>query len=104
MAKKTPKSENGSGTVGENNVSDEVVSQVGKAVVEVTSLRRSLEQEMAEARTDEERLTLTDQAEVAAVRVIGEQGLTIAEYNEVLMAAQSDPELQERVLLACKAV
>jgi uncharacterized protein DUF4168 len=103
MAKNTPKSRTDIGTVDGNNVSDDVVFQVGKAVVEVASLRRSLEEDMAKAQTDAEHLTLTDQAKVAASLAISEQGLTIAEYNEVIMAAQSDPELQERVLLACKA-
>jgi hypothetical protein len=40
---------------------------------------------------------------MAAVRAIDEQGLTIDEYNDVLSAARSDQELEERVLLACKA-
>ena len=86
-----------------SDVSDQVVSQVGKAAVEILKLRQSLEENMATAQTEEERETLTSQVEMAAVRAIDEQGLTVEEYNEVLAAARSDQELEERVLLACKA-
>jgi hypothetical protein len=86
-----------------SDVSDQLVSQVGKAAVEILKLRQLLEESMASAETEEERETLTSQVEVAAVRAIDEQGLTVEAYNEVLAAARSDHELEERVLLACKA-
>jgi hypothetical protein len=63
-------------------------------------VRQSLEENMASARTDEERQSLTERADTAAVRAINEQGLSIVQYNAVISAAQSDPELQERVLTA----
>jgi len=86
------------------DVSDQTISQVGKAVVEIVKLRQSLEENIATAQTEEERQTLTSQVETAAVRAIGEQGLTVAEYNEVISAAQADPDLEERVLVACRSV
>jgi hypothetical protein len=102
MAKGTSKSQRVDGTLQSSDVSDQVVSQVGKAAVRILQLRQSLEENMATARTEEERETLTSQVETAAVRAIDEQGLTIDEYNEVITAARSDPELEERVLVACK--
>jgi conjugal transfer/entry exclusion protein len=102
MAKGTSNSQRGDGTLQSSDVSDQVVSQVGKAAVQILKLRQSLEENMATARTEEERETLTSQVETAAVRAIDEQGLTIDEYNEVIAAARSDPELEERVLVACK--
>jgi hypothetical protein len=86
------------------DVSDEVVSQVSKAAVQILRLRQSLEQEIATAQTDEEREAINDQVSVAAVQAIGEQGLTVDVYNEVIAAAQSDPELEERVLVACRSL
>jgi hypothetical protein len=86
-----------------SDVSDQMVSQVGKAAVQILKLRQSLEDSMATAQTEEERETLTSQVEMAAVRAIDEQGLSVEEYNEVLAAARSDQELEERVLLACRA-
>ncbi len=91
------------GTLQSGDVSDQVVSQVGKAVVEIVKLRQSLEENMATVQTEAERQTLAGQVETAAVRVIGDQGLTVAEYNEVIAGAQADPDLEERVLVACRA-
>ena len=72
--------------------------------MEIVKLRQSLEENIATAQTEEERQTLAGQVETAAVRAIGEQGLTVAEYNEVISAAQADPDLEERVLVACRSV
>lgn len=102
MARSSPNTR-GDGSLQSSDVSDQTVSQVGKAVAEILKLRQSLEENMATAQTDEERQSLTDQVETAAVRAIGEQGLTVSQYNEVIAAAQSDSELEERVLVACRA-
>lgn len=85
------------------NVSDETVSQVGKAVVEIMKIRQVMEESMTAAQTEEERQNLAEQVEIAAVQAIGEQGLTVDEYNEVITAAQADPDLEERVLTACRS-
>jgi Domain of unknown function (DUF4168) len=103
MAKGTSKSQHGDGALQSSDVPDQVVLQVGKAAMEIVRLRQALEEDMATAQTEEERETLTSQVEIAAARAVGEQGLTVEEYNQVIAAAQSDPDLEERVLVACKA-
>jgi hypothetical protein len=85
------------------DVPDHTVSQVGKAVSELLKLRQSLEENMATTRTDEERQNLEEQAKDVAIRVISDQGLTVAEYDEVIAAAQSDPDLEARLLTACRS-
>jgi hypothetical protein len=86
-----------------SNVPNEMISQVGKAVVEIMKLRQTFEENMATAHTEEEAQGLAEEVETAAVRVIGDQGLTVDQYNHVLNAAQDDEDLEERVLLACRA-
>jgi hypothetical protein len=86
------------------DVPDETVLQVARAVSEIVGVRQSLEEGMARARTNDERQNLTEEAESAAMRAIGDQGLTVAKYDEVITAAKSDPELEERVLTACRLV
>ncbi len=94
----------GDGALRSADVPDETVSQVGKAVSEIIKLRQSLEENMATAQSEDERQSLANQAETAAVRAISDQGLTIDEYNEVITSAQADPDLEERVLTAYRAV
>jgi hypothetical protein len=103
MAKRTSGIPRGDAALQNGDISDQKVSQVGKAVAQIVKLRQSLEENMAAAPTEEDRQTLVEQVETAAVRAIGEQGLTVTEYNELIAAAQADPDLEERVLTACRA-
>jgi Domain of unknown function (DUF4168) len=82
------------------DVPDQVVSQVGKAVAQIGRLRQSLEENMATAASEEERQDLAGQIETAAVRAISDQGLTVDQYNHVIAATQADADLEERVMLA----
>jgi hypothetical protein len=84
-------------------VSDQVVSQVGRAAAQMVKLRVAYEQSVATAGTDEERENHASDIADAAVRVISEQGLTVDLYNKVIEAAQADPDLEERVMVACRA-
>ena len=84
-------------------VSDQVVSRVGRAAAQIVKLRAAYEQTVATARTDEERENHAGDIADAAVRVISEHGLTVDLYNKVIEAAQADPDLEERVMVACRA-
>ena len=59
------------------DVSDQTVSQVGKAVVQILNLRQTMEASIATAHTDQERQSIADEVETAAVVAIGDQGLTV---------------------------
>jgi len=100
MPKSNPNSQHGDGTLQSGDVSDQVVSQVGKAAMQIVKLRQTFEENMATAQTEAERETLASQVEGATVRAVDEQGLTVEVYNEVIAAADSDPELEKRVLAA----
>ena len=104
MAKSKSGSQHGNRALQNSNVSDQVVSQVGKATMEILRLRQTLEEDMATAETEKERETLAMQVQSAAIRAIDEQGLTVDEYDEIIATADSDPELEQRVLIACKAL
>jgi len=103
MARNTSKTPREHDVLQSGNVPDQVVSQVGKAAAEIVKLRQSLEENMATAQGEDEKQTLAAQVESQAVRVISDQGLTVDQYNQVITAAQEDAELQERVLMACRA-
>jgi len=82
------------------DISDEMVSKVGTAAVRVVEIRQSFTPRIDAARTQAEREGLEAQATTELVEAISEQGLSVDEYNEVVAAAQSDPELEERLLSA----
>jgi hypothetical protein len=101
---KTNSAKQDNGALQSADIPDQTVSQVGKAVVQILKLRQTMESTMATAQTEEERQSIANEVESAAVGAISDQGLTVTEYNEVIAAAQSDSELEERVLVACRMV
>ncbi len=103
MAKTNSSAQQSDGLLQNADVSDETVSHVGKAVAQILRLRQTLEENMATARTDEERQNIAAQVETAAVTAISDQGLSVDEYNQVIASARDDAELEERVLIACRA-
>jgi hypothetical protein len=103
MAKMNPSAQQSDGLLQSADVSDETVSNVGKAVAHILKLRQSLEENMASARTDEERQSIAAQVETAAVTAISDNGLSVDEYNQIITSARDDAELEERVLIACRA-
>ena len=83
-----------------DDVAEQVVSQVGKAVAEIMKVRQHFVEDMTTAKTDEERQNLAGQIESAAVRAISDQGLTVDQYNQIIEATQADADLEERVMVA----
>jgi hypothetical protein len=84
-------------------VSEETISQVGKAVAHVAKVQQAYSARLGTAQTDDEKESLAQQAETAAIRAIREQGLSVDQYNQVVNAAEEDLDLQERVLAVARA-
>ena len=103
MAKTNSATRRDDETLRSGDVPDQTVAQVGKAVAQILKLRQTLEEQMATTQTEEERQSLAAEVENAAVEAIGDNGLTVTQYNQVIAAAQADSELEERVLTACRA-
>lgn len=84
-------------------VPDEMVSKVGAAVGQVAMIRQEYTQRVQSAGTDDERDRLADQAQQAAVKAISDQGISVTEYNEVVSAAENNPDLEDRLIMAARA-
>ncbi len=82
------------------DISDDMVSKVGTAAVRVVEIRQDFTPRIVAAHSQAERDGLEAEATTALVEAISEQGLSVDEYNEVVAAAQSDPELEQRLLSA----
>lgn len=84
-------------------VPDEMVAKVGAAVGQVAMIRQEYTERVQQAGTDDERDRLADQAQQAAVKAIGDQGISVTEYNEVVSAAENNPDLEDRLIMAARA-
>jgi len=84
-------------------VADEMVAKVGAAVGQVAMIRQEYIERVQTADTDDERDRLADKAQQAAVKAISDQGISVTEYNEVVTAAEGNPELEDRLIMAARA-
>lgn len=85
------------------DVSDEMVAKVGAAVGQVALIRQEYTERVQAAQDDGERDRLAERAQQAAVKAIGDQGISISDYNEVVTAAEGNPELEDRLIMAARA-
>ncbi|HEY1933593.1 MAG TPA: DUF4168 domain-containing protein [Acetobacteraceae bacterium] len=84
----------------DSGYSNDTVAKVGRALGQVVTIQQIYTQEVQSVGTDDEKERLTSQAEQSAVQAIQQQGLSISEYNAVVTAADTDPDLEQRVLAA----
>jgi hypothetical protein len=85
------------------DISDDLVTKVGSAAVRVVEIRQTFTPRIVAARSQAERDGLEEEATAALVEAISDQGLSVDEYNEVVAAAQDDPDLEQRLLTAASA-
>jgi phage-related tail protein len=82
------------------DMSDATVHKVGAALRDVLQVKQSYSQRMQSANTQAERQEVASQADGAAATAVTQQGLSVDQYNRVLLAARTDPALKQRVLSA----
>lgn len=84
-------------------VSDDMVAKVGAAVGQVAMIRQEYTERVQSAGDDGERDRLAEKAQQAAVKAISDQGISVSDYNEVVSAAENNPELEDRLIMAARA-
>ena len=83
---------------------DDMVTRVGAAAGLVAKIQENYSQQAQAESEPDAREALANQARADAERVLGEQGLSVQDYNAVLSAAENDPQLEERLLTAAREV
>jgi predicted ATPase with chaperone activity len=79
-----------------STISDQKLSAAAAAMGQVTTIRQSYEQRIAQApSSDKERLT--DEANDALQKAVTDQGLSVHEYNTILQTAQNDPAIRQQL-------
>ncbi len=87
-----------------NTIPQDMVTRVGSAAGLIARIQQDYALQ-AEAEPGEDgRQALASRARAAAERAIDEQGLSVQDYNAVLSAAESDRELERRLLDAAREV
>ena len=87
-----------------DTISQDMVTRVGSAAGMVARIQQDYAMQAEAEPADDTRQVLADKARAAAERVIGEQGISMQDYNTVLQAAESDENLERRLVDAAREV
>jgi Domain of unknown function (DUF4168) len=78
------------------NISEQKLDAAAAALKQVASVKENYKQQMdAAAPSDRERLA--EEVNSALVKAVTDQGLSVQEYNSILIVAQKDPEVREKI-------
>ena len=79
------------------NISDQKLDAAAAALERVASLREDYKRRLQGAPTsDQERIA--DEAKGEFVKAITDQGLSVEEYNSIIVVARDDPEVRKKIL------
>jgi hypothetical protein len=65
---------------------------------QVASLLRDYQGRLLQATEPADKQRIAEEGNSARKKAVEDQGLTIEEYNSIIMAAQNDPEVRNKIL------
>jgi hypothetical protein len=83
------------------SIPDNKLDAVAAAVKNLSIVKEDYEQRIAQA-PDSEKLRLADEGKQALTKAVTDQGLSVAEYSEILQVAQNNPTVREKILQRLK--
>ena len=85
-------------------ISQDMVTRVGTAAGYAARIQQEYAMQAESETVADAREELASRARTAAEQAIDAQGITIQDYNRVLTAAETDEDLEERLLDAAREV
>ena len=80
-----------------SKVADQKLDAAAAAIKQLATVREHYEQRIKAAQpADKERVA--EEAKTALAKAVTDQGLSLPEYTSILVMAQNDPEIQEKIL------
>ena len=79
------------------NISNEKLDATAAAMEQVSSVKQNYQQRI-EAAAPSERQRITQEAENALEQAVTGQGLSVEEYTSIIVLAQNNPEVREKIL------
>jgi hypothetical protein len=79
------------------DISEQKLDAMAAALEQVATVKDSYQQQFASAPpADKERVAA--EAKAALVKAVTDQGLSVEEYSSILVVAQNDPQVREKIL------
>jgi hypothetical protein len=81
-------------------ITDETVGKAGAALRDVAKVQQTYTGKINAAGSNDEKRSLSEQADAQAIDAIQSHGLSVQEYSSLVRTAQTDPQLRQRLLKA----
>jgi hypothetical protein len=78
-------------------ISDQKLDAAANAIKEVAAVKDKYQQRL-QAASPSDKDGIVNEANAALTKAITDQGLSIEEYNSILVVAQNDPTVREKIL------
>jgi Domain of unknown function (DUF4168) len=79
------------------NIPDKKLDAVAAALKQVASVKENYQQRI-EAAAPSDRERIADEGNNALAKIVTDQGLSVEEYTSILVVAQNDPAVREKIL------
>jgi hypothetical protein len=79
------------------DVSDQKLDATAAAIKQVIGIKNDHQRRIEAAAEQTDRERIADEAKTALEKAVTEQGLSVPEYNSILVVAQNNPEVQEKI-------
>ena len=80
------------------NLSDQKLDAAAAALVQVSSLLRDYQERLQQATEPADKQRIAEEGNSALKKAVEAQGLTIEEYNSIIVVAQNDQEVRNKIL------
>jgi hypothetical protein len=65
---------------------------------QIAEVKQNYTKQIESSPNDTEKQRLVDEANKALVKAVTDQGLSVEEYTSIMVVAQSDPDVRQRIL------
>ena len=80
------------------NIPDQKLDAAASALQQVAGLKRDYQQRLDSASSDSDKLLIVEEANSALTKAVTDQGLSVEEYTAIMVIAQNDPQVREKIL------
>jgi hypothetical protein len=84
------------------SVDPATVTKVGVALGQVSEIRQNYLSRIAAAATESEKQGLRQRSNNETKKALADQGLSVEQYNQVMLEAQANPDIEQRLIEAAK--
>jgi Domain of unknown function (DUF4168) len=84
------------------NIPDHKLDATAAALDQIADVKKSYTQQIESTPAEADKQRLVDEANKALVKAVTDQGLSVEEYTSIMVVAQSDPMVRQKILQRMK--